>query len=49
MIVFTKSPTGLYNLGYNAGDEASLSADLEKKLIEAGLAIQKEEPQKTKK
>ena len=37
-VKFTKSPTGLFKLAYNQGDEAELNANLAFQCIEAGVA-----------
>jgi hypothetical protein len=37
-IKFLKSPTGAYNLAYNAGDVGSVEKELAEKLIESGFA-----------
>jgi hypothetical protein len=38
-VKFTKSPTGKFKLAYNIGEEAEVSADLAKQLIEGNFAI----------
>lgn len=37
-VKFLKSPTGAYNLAYNAGDVGSVEKELAEKLIESGFA-----------
>lgn len=48
MVEFTKSPTGAFMLGYNVGDKASLGAELETKLVAAGVAVPVEAETKEK-
>lgn len=38
-ITFTKSPTGLFKLGYHVGDTVKMNQKQANELIEAGVAV----------
>lgn len=42
---FTKSPTGLFNLGYSAGDVADLPSVQAMEIVDADFAVVVEQPE----